>query len=192
MSKYFLILEIYGQPTFRTTLDIYRILCPNEKGPKLVVLLLLSSAIKIISLVFFKMYIHHVISILKSFSVSQSLQNKIWAPSHSHCASNSLTLCLPVLFSKLNWCLYDILALTSAGLSLPFQQLFYLFLIQWSFVFSVYTISYLLSSSLFSLPFPFFSTYRQPDLLPGKWESKWVLEAVSLLPTVVISTHILC
>lgn len=123
-------------------------------------------------LVFFKMYIHCVISILKSFSVSQSLQNKIWAPSHSHCASNSLTLCLPVLFSKLNWCLYDILAFTSAGLSLPFQQLFYLFLIQWSFVFSDYTVSYLLSSSLFSLPFPFFSTYRQPDLLPGKWESK--------------------
>lgn len=58
--------------SFRTTLDIYRVLWPNEKVPKLVVLLLLSSTIKIISLVFLKMYIHHVISILKPFSVSQS------------------------------------------------------------------------------------------------------------------------
>jgi len=164
MSKYFLILEIYGQPPFRTTLDIYRILHPNEKGSKLVVLLLLSSAIKIISLVFLKMYIHRVISVLKPFSVCQSLQNKIWAPSHSHCASNSLTLCLPVLFGKLSelvslWHFSFYLGGTLIAISAVI--LLVLNSVVFCFFYRGYTISYLLSSSLFSLPLPFFSTSVQ-------------------------------
>ena len=146
MSKYFLILEIYGQPPFRTTLDIYRILHPNEKDSKLVVLLLLSSAIKIISLVFLKMYIHRVISVLKPFSVCQSLQNKIWAPSHSHCASNSLTLCLPVLFGELSelvslWHFSFYLGGTLIAISAVI--LLVLNSVVFCFFFKCYTISYL-------------------------------------------------
>lgn len=72
-----------------------------------------------------------------------------------------VTLCLYILFSLVNWvnwCLYDILAFTAAGLSLPFQQLFYLFLFSdLSFFYSGYIISYLLFLSLLTSPYSFFS-----------------------------------
>lgn len=55
IPKYSLTIQFYRQPTFRTTLEMCIIICTNEKrGSKLVVLLLISSPIKAISVVFLK------------------------------------------------------------------------------------------------------------------------------------------
>jgi len=65
------------------------------------------------------------------------------------------------LANWVNWCLYDILAFTLVGLLLPFQQLFYLFLIQWSFVFSIRAIPYLTCFLQVYSPSPYHSFQPQ-------------------------------